>query len=228
MLKCKHCRGTEFGVTLIETRITPVKMVDGVAVGMLAEPQVEQRHEVNFCFTCNQTITEDDLIENENCPVCGKEVPDLVDGVCPDCAAQKKKLLGMTKEELILMMMTQQMHQERPVTAVKETVVEEQDQKKIDTKKKEPAKKKESEHKEVIKEEVATASEEVVKSVEGATQPASADNSKVADISQVVAEDTDINLPPVTDEDILDQLDNIDVDGLGLSSTTDDSIDLPF
>lgn len=246
MLKCKHCKGTEFGVTLTEVKTTPVKMKDGEAVGMLAEPVVEQSYEVNFCFTCNQNITEADLIENETCPVCGVEVPELVDGACPDCAAQKKKLLSMTKEELILMMMKQQMQSAHP--AVSATSVEKEPKAKVEeeqkknnvkqdeedssektpAKKKAPAKKKESEIKDVVEQEVVAATEEVTKSVEGADQPSSADNSKVADIAQVKVEDTSLDLPPVTEDDILDQLDSIDVDGLGLSDNDTDGLDLPF
>lgn len=244
MLKCKHCRGTEFGVTLTEVKTTPVKMKDGEAVGMLAEPQIEQSYEVNFCFTCNQNITEADLIENETCPVCDAIVPELVDGACPDCTAQKKKLLNMTKEELILMMMKQQMHpaQASPAKAVedqKKTVkkaeVKEEaetpvkvEKPKEEAKKKAPAKKKESEPKEVVKEEVAVAAQEVSDSVKGADQPSSADNSKEADIAQVATDDTDLNLPAVAEDDILDQLDSIDVDGLGLSDDANAGIDLPF
>lgn len=109
MKKCKHCKGTDFGVVVKEIQKAPFRMTDGKAVGgPLADPEKITEIEVNYCFGCNKPITEEDLIENEICTVCGKEVEETTNGKCPECEAQAKAYARMNKDELIMMIMKNQ------------------------------------------------------------------------------------------------------------------------
>lgn len=133
MLKCKHCKGTDFGLTVTETKVTGYRAVNGEVIECLGaqEPITEQK--VTFCFGCNNSITENDLYELETCPVCGKEVDELVDGKCHDCDAQVKMLANMSKEELILMMLQGKMPN---LSVVAQTKAEEKTEAKVEVEEK--------------------------------------------------------------------------------------------
>lgn len=106
MLKCKHCKGTEFGLTVVETKVSGYKAINGEVVSQIGEPQVKTETKVTYCFGCNKEIVEGvDTYENETCTVCGIESEEVKDGKCPECDSKVKALARMTKEELIIMMM---------------------------------------------------------------------------------------------------------------------------
>lgn len=228
MLKCKCCGKSDFGVTLKEIKVTPVKMVNGEAVAILSEPETSQDYEVNFCFTCNKPITQDDLYENETCPVCGKEVPELVNGVCPHCNEEKNKLMNMSQEELILMLLKQQNgvsvtapSNAAPVndTPAQEEVAPEKEEKAETEKKKRKERVKET--KEVVEEEVVAAKEEVKSSVSNVDMPDSVGApSESGQLESVPVNNVAPDMPALTDDadDILRQLDSIDIGNLGIEN----------
>lgn len=108
-LKCKYCKTSDLGVVAKEIKTSPVRMTDGKIVAALEEPKIESLYEVNFCFTCGKKITEKDLTDKEVCAVCGKEVDETVDGMCPDCKAKADEIAGMSKEELIVAFLKKEM-----------------------------------------------------------------------------------------------------------------------
>lgn len=108
-IKCKHCKTSDLGVIAREVKTSPVRMTDGKIVAALADPSTETKYEVNYCFTCNKAITEKDLTDKEVCPVCSKEVEELVDGMCPDCKAKADEFANMSKEELIITFLKKEM-----------------------------------------------------------------------------------------------------------------------
>jgi hypothetical protein len=108
-LKCKTCKTSDLGVIAKEIKVSPVRMTDGKIVAALAEPTAETLYEVNYCFTCQKAITEKDLTDKEVCPVCGKEVDELHDGMCPDCKAKADEFANMSKEELLIQLLKKDM-----------------------------------------------------------------------------------------------------------------------
>ena len=108
MKKCRHCKGTNFGVTVTETKVSRYRVINGKAEEMLGEPEVSSKTDIVYCFTCNKPITEkDDIYENETCPVCGKTTEELVNGRCKECDEKVKSYSKMTKEQIIMMIMQQ-------------------------------------------------------------------------------------------------------------------------
>ena len=112
MLKCKCCKQSKFGAILEEIKTTPITMANGEPVKVIEnQAQLQTKVTITYCMTCKKEINpETDLYENETCPVCGKEVPELVDGICPECNEEKNKLASMSKEELLLMILKQQLN----------------------------------------------------------------------------------------------------------------------
>lgn len=116
--RCKHCGESNLGVLITQVSTIAARKLNGEIVEFFKESEENtQKEEVNFCFTCNKPITEDDLVETVKCTSCGKEV-DHVDGegLCDECAkvkaeaeAEAKKLASMTQEELIAMIMAQKL-----------------------------------------------------------------------------------------------------------------------
>lgn len=111
MLKCKCCKKSNFGAILTETKVTPIMMSNGEPVKVLTDQEDTTTNiAITYCMTCKKEINpETDLYELETCPVCGKEVEELVDGLCHECAEQKKSLESMSKDDLLLMILKQQM-----------------------------------------------------------------------------------------------------------------------
>lgn len=109
MLKCKCCKQSKFGAILEEIKTTPITMANGEPVKVMEDKaQLETKVTITYCMTCKKEIDpEVDLYENETCPVCGKEVPELIDGICPECNEEKNKLAPMSKEELLFMILKQ-------------------------------------------------------------------------------------------------------------------------
>lgn len=105
MKKCRHCKGTNFGVTVTETKVSRFRVINGKAEEMLGEPEITSKTDIVYCFTCNNAITEEDVFENETCPVCGKITEELVNGRCKECDEKVKSYSKMTKEQIIMMMM---------------------------------------------------------------------------------------------------------------------------
>lgn len=199
MLKCKHCKTSDLGAVVTEVKKTPIKLVNGEPVGILGEPEiVSQDMEITYCFTCNKPITQDDLYENETCPICGKEVPELVEGACSECTEQKNKLLSMSREELILMMLKQQMAGATPQAAA----TEEKSKPKVEPKKEEKAKKTESK--------------------KNTKKEANDKNS----IEQVAPSKENVEMPQTSNDDIINQIDKIDVNTLNLQK--EDDFEAPF
>lgn len=242
MKKCKHCKGTDFGVLVKEIQKAPFRMTNGKPVGgPLAEPEKTTEVEVNYCFGCNKPITEDDLIENETCTVCGKEVEETINGRCAECDAQVKAYARMTKEELIMMMMKGQSPAINTVASQegKSTVKEKSEGKKQEvspTKVKEEQQVKEqvkTEVKEQVKEEVDKSAEnntpkevntEVKISKEEENVNLEMENKDIENLNDDLFPKEEIadigsassNLNP--EEDILAQIDNIDVSSLNIIS----------
>ena len=111
MLKCKCCKKSNFGAILTETKATPIMMSNGEPTKVLTDQEETTTNiAITYCMTCKKEINpETDLYELETCPVCGKEVEELVDGLCHECAEQKKSLESMSKDDLLLMILKQQM-----------------------------------------------------------------------------------------------------------------------
>lgn len=140
--RCKHCGKSDLGVLITQISTVAARKVDGKIVEFFKDSEENsQKEEVNYCFTCNKSITEDDLIETVVCKSCGKEV-DHVDenGLCDECAKVKaeaeeeaRKLASMTQEEIVAMLIAQKMgkpvepvqHVEPEKEEVKEPVKEE-------------------------------------------------------------------------------------------------------
>ena len=107
MLKCKCCKQSKFGAILEEIKTTPITMANGEPVKVMEDKaQLETKVTITYCMTCKKEIDpEVDLYENETCPVCGKEVPELIDGMCPECNEERKGYVPNSKDELIEMIM---------------------------------------------------------------------------------------------------------------------------
>jgi hypothetical protein len=105
MVKCKECKGTNFGLTVVETKVTGYRAIDGAVTEQFGEPKVTNETKITYCFGCNKPITEADTYTKETCKVCNTQVDELIDGKCKPCDDKVKKLAKMTKEELIIMMM---------------------------------------------------------------------------------------------------------------------------
>lgn len=128
--RCKHCGESNLGVLITQTSTIAAKKLNGEIVEFFKESEENtQTEKVNYCFTCNKPITEDDLIETVKCTSCGKEVNHVnSDGLCDECAKVKseaeeeaKKLASMTQEELIAMIMAQKLGK-APVTVPEPTI----------------------------------------------------------------------------------------------------------
>lgn len=116
--RCKHCGESNLGVLITQTSTIAARKLNGEIVEFFKESEENtQTEKVNYCFTCNKPITEDDLVETVKCTSCGKEVNHVnSDGLCDECAKVKseaeeeaKKLASMTQEELIAMIMAQKL-----------------------------------------------------------------------------------------------------------------------
>lgn len=108
MKRCKHCGETHFGVVVKEIKESRYRVINGKAEEMLGEPEVKSETNIVYCFTCKAPITDEDIVENETCPVCGKVTEELVNGRCKECDDKVKSFSKMTKEQIIMMMMQQQ------------------------------------------------------------------------------------------------------------------------
>lgn len=225
MLKCKHCQGTEFGLTVVETKVSGFRAIGGEVVEQIGEPEVKTETNISYCFGCNKPITEEDTYENETCPVCGKEVEALVNGRCADCDEQVNALANMSKEELIMMMLQGNMPkiEAKPKAAAKKKEEKPVAKKEVKT----TAKKKED--KPVEKVEVATSDKVVVPEKE---TKASLDieNTDIgeSDLDFGDTDSIDIGFPvdAVDDDDILSQIDK--VADLGALNLMDEDIVQPI
>lgn len=228
MLKCKHCQGTEFGVTVIETKMTGYKAINGEVVEQIGKPETKSENKISYCFGCNKPITDKDTYESETCSVCGKEVEELVDGKCNDCNAQVKKLANMTKEELILMMLQGKVPQvgtdnKQDKKSTKET--KKKDNKKTETKKnvEKEQPKADSMVDDNKKEKVdeATVSDKVEISEKESNANLKVDDVDLGESELNFAEEKgDVSFPDViSDEDILSQIDKVaNLDSLNIMS----------
>ncbi|MGL4875213.1 MAG: hypothetical protein ACRC30_11255 [Clostridium sp.] len=102
MQKCKKCKGTEFGVDVIEVSISPAKVIDGQVVEVYKEPLIRSEMKYKYCFTCNTDIENEDIGDYIPCVICGDESIGLIDGVCESCQIKSEELETLSKEELIL------------------------------------------------------------------------------------------------------------------------------
>lgn len=116
--RCKYCGESNLGALITQTSTIAARKLNGEIVEFFKESEENTQTEtINYCFTCNKPITEDDLIETVKCTSCGKEVNHVNDeGLCDECAkvkteaeAEAKKLASMTQEELIAMIMAQKL-----------------------------------------------------------------------------------------------------------------------
>ena len=212
MIRCKHCGKSELGAIAVEVKKTPIKLVNGEPAAILGEAEITQDLEITYCFTCNKPITQEDIIENETCPICGKVVPELVDGKCSECADEVNKLLNMSKEELILMMLKGQMSANTVKKEAAADVVEE----------KKEGVKKTTRKKTVKTTETTEVTEET--NTKGVLAPMEEVNLPKSEIKDNTVEDVtsvkdEVNMPPIVDDEdsnILDQLDSINVGDLNL------------
>jgi predicted RNA-binding Zn-ribbon protein involved in translation (DUF1610 family) len=128
--KCKGCGKSNLGAIVTHIEKIAVRLVDGVVTEQFQDSYEEsQTEEINYCFECGKEITEADLYEDVQCPICGKMVGGLTEsGACQECTDEANKLASMSKEQLILMLM-KQAHggtmtvQETPVAPVTGSVV---------------------------------------------------------------------------------------------------------
>lgn len=111
MKKCKCCKKSNFGAILTEIKNIPIIVKNGEPEKVFTEQEeVQTEVTITYCMTCKKEINQEtDLYELETCPVCGAEVEELIDGMCPHCAEEKKKLESMSKDDLLLMILKQQM-----------------------------------------------------------------------------------------------------------------------
>lgn len=108
---CKTCGKSNFGATRIRKISDAVRLVNGIVEEVFddSEETLPEEYEINYCFECNKEITENDLVSEIKCPVCGKMVDNLTDeGICEECAEEASKLANMSKEEIVLMYLKQQ------------------------------------------------------------------------------------------------------------------------
>ena len=221
-IKCKHCKTSDLGVIAKEIKTSPVRMTDGKIVDALAEPSVETKYEINYCFTCEKSITEKDLTDKEVCPVCNKEVDELVDGMCPDCKIKADEFSSMSKEELIIAFLKKDM-EKKPVSRrrttvkkpeekteeIQDNVVENKDivQDKEPEENKEP---KENIPAELKDEEIAKATLEMQEKVANSEAPSTIKNTTdqvIEDNVVAVTQNIDANVPAVNaDDDLMSKL----------------------
>jgi predicted RNA-binding Zn-ribbon protein involved in translation (DUF1610 family) len=132
--KCKGCGKSNLGAIVTHIEKIAVRLVDGVVTEQFQDSYEEsQTTDINYCFECGKEITEADLYEDVQCPICGKMVGGLTEsGACQECTDEANKLASMSKEQLILMLM-KQAHggtmtvSETPVAPVTGSVVATQD-----------------------------------------------------------------------------------------------------
>lgn len=114
--RCKHCGESNLGVLITQVSTIAARKLNGEIVEFFKESEENsQTEKINYCFTCNKQITEEDLIETVKCSSCGKEVNSVdKDGLCEECAKVKheaeeeaKRIASMTQEELVAMIMAQ-------------------------------------------------------------------------------------------------------------------------
>lgn len=128
--KCKECGKSNLGAIVTHIETIAVRLLDGVVTEQFPDSATDdQTMEINYCFECNKPITEADLVEEVECPICGKMVGSLTEsGACQECTDEANRLSNMSKEELILMLMKQGMagnkKEDAAVTTIKETVTE--------------------------------------------------------------------------------------------------------
>lgn len=108
MLRCKCCNKSDLGVNLIRTTKDPVRLLDGEITAVLGEQEVIEEIDYCFCNVCKKAITKDDLYEYVECPVCGKQVNELIDEKCSTCNEVSKKMESFSKDDLIQMLIKQQ------------------------------------------------------------------------------------------------------------------------
>lgn len=217
MLKCKCCKGTEFGLTVVETKVSGFRAVGGQVVEQMGEPEISTETKISFCFGCNKSITEEDTYENETCPVCGKEVEELVDGRCIDCDTQVKALANMSKEELIMMMLQGNMPKINTTNTTKEVKETKKETKKKETKKsvKKEASKETKEVKEIKEEAKEEPKKEVSDKVEIPQEEVNANlqiDDSISDNALDFSnndEDIDFLFDDIDDDDILNQIDKV-------------------
>ena len=146
--KCKGCGKSNLGAIVTHVEKIAVRILDGEVVEQFQDSyQEEQTTEINYCFECGKPITEEDLFDEVQCPICGKMVGGLTEsGACQECTDEANKLASMSKEQLILMLMKQAhsgapvVAQEAPVTGAvvaakegAELVKEKEEEVKVDT-----------------------------------------------------------------------------------------------
>jgi len=107
--KCKGCGKSNLGAIVTHVEKIAVRMLDGEVVEQFQDSYEEsQDTQINYCFECGKAITEEDLFEDVQCPICGKMVGGLTEsGACQECTDEANKLASMSKEQLILMLMKQ-------------------------------------------------------------------------------------------------------------------------
>ena len=107
--KCKGCGKSNLGAMVTHIEKIAVRILDGEVVEQFQDSFEEsQTTEINYCFECAKPITEEDLFEDVQCPICGKMVGGLTEsGACQECTDEANKLASMSKEQLILMLMKQ-------------------------------------------------------------------------------------------------------------------------
>lgn len=210
-LKCKHCKTSDLGVVAKEIKTSPVRMTDGKIVEKLEESKTETLYEVNFCFTCGKKITEKDLTDKEVCTVCGKEVDELVEGMCPDCKAKADEFAGMSKEEIIVAYLKKEMEKKSTPSRRSRAQTKPKEEEKVPETKEVEVKEKEITQNaaEPVKEEVVPVKEEtvqetqpVVKEEKPKAEPAPVQENQVEEAHQTIEEKV-VNTPvPTTVEKV--------------------------
>lgn len=108
ILKCKCCNQSDFGVNMIQTIKEPVRILNGKLDKVLGESETTKEIEYCFCNICKKVITNNDLYEHIECPICLRKVDKIVNGKCHQCEEVSKSMETISKEDLILMLMRQQ------------------------------------------------------------------------------------------------------------------------
>lgn len=109
MLKCKCCKKSDLGVNLIKITKDPVRLLNGEITAVLGAQEVTEEIEYCFCNTCKKPITKDDLYEHVECPVCNRQVNELVNGKCVDCDKISSEMESFSKDDLIRILIKLQM-----------------------------------------------------------------------------------------------------------------------
>jgi hypothetical protein len=226
--KCKGCGKSNLGAIVTHVEKIAVRILDGEVVEQFQDSYEEtQDTEINYCFECGKPITEEDLFEEVQCPICGKMVGGLTEsGACQECTDEANKLASMSKEQLILMLMKQAHSgapaQTAPVAPVAGETIAAQDGAVKASAPKEEEKKEELKVDTQYIEDLAKAKESVETEVEETTETTETTTKKTR--TRKKAEPAQITEEGVNEakEEIVEKLENVEVvEGTDPNTITD-------